>query len=298
MWPAGGPGEDEGEDTLLLPTFTERYVDLSHGRTRYIEEGSGPPVILLHGVGFTAGGDASWWPIIGPLAQHYRVLAPDFVGWGPGDRFDREYSFAYLVDFVREFQDALGWERTHVVGHSMGGWIATLFGYESPNRVDRLVLIAAGGVLPRPLPSMQAFSVPGREQIEKQIRATVKVPDADVDALVEQALEKTRIPGAAEAYQKVLNHMNDPLNRQRYNTVRRLQHITSPTLVVWGREDQSNALEMGERLHRDIAGSEMAIVENCGHFVPTEQPAELLRLLASFLAGQPIEGASLAAQPV
>ena len=112
---------------------SERFVELSHGRTRYFDCGEGAPTILLHGVGYSAGG-TSW----------YRNIAPDFVGWGTGDRLEQGYSFAYLVDFVREFQDALGLASTHVVGHSMGGWIASLFAYESPNRVDRLALTASG----------------------------------------------------------------------------------------------------------------------------------------------------------
>jgi pimeloyl-ACP methyl ester carboxylesterase len=265
-----------------MSSENEREVELSHGRTRYIDAGSGPPVLLLHGVGFTSGGD-SWWPVVGPLSTRLRVLAPDFLGWGWGDRFDREYSFAYLVDFVREFQDALGLSRTHVVGHSMGGWIATLLAYESPQRIDKLVLLAAGGAATRTLASMTAFSPPSREQIETQLHNTVKVPEADFAALTERAVRKTQVPGAVEAYQKILNHMNDPEHRRRYNTLRRLSHITTPTLIVWGRDDKVNALEMGELLHAGINGSRLEVLEDCGHFVPTEKPDELSRVLLDFL---------------
>ena len=264
---------------------TEREVELSHGRTRYIDAGSGPPVILLHGVGFTSGGD-SWWPVVGPLATRLRVLAPDFMGWGLGDRFDREYSFAYLVDFVREFQDALGLDRTHIVGHSMGGWIATLLAYESPQRIDRLVLVASGGAATRTLHSMTSFQPPTREQIEAQLHKTVKVPEADFDGLTERAVQKTQVPGAVEAYQKILNHMNDPEHRRRYNTLRRLPHISVPTLIVWGRDDQVNALELGEQLHAGIPGSRLEVLDDCGHFVPTEKAQELSQLLVDFLTAQ------------
>jgi len=263
-------------------TDHEREVELSHGRTRYIDAGSGLPVLLLHGVGFTSGGD-SWWPVVGPLSTRLRVLAPDFMGWGFRDRFDREYSFAYLVDFLREFQDALVLSRTHVVGHSMGGWIATLLAYESPQRIDKLVLVASGGAATRTLASMTTFSPPTREQIETQLRNTVKVPEADFAALTERAAKKTQVPGAVEAYKKILNHMNDPENRRRYNTLRRLPHISMPTLIVWGRDDKVNALELGEQLHAGIKGSRLEVLDDCGHFVPTEKPNELSRLLLDFL---------------
>ena len=134
-------------------SITEKYVELIHGKTRYLESGTGDPTILIHGVGFAGGAD-NWRLNIGPLSKKLRILAIDCLGWGKGDRVDREYSFAYLVDHVREFQDALGLEKTNIVGHSMGGWIASVFAYESPNRVNKLVLAASGGARPRTLSSM------------------------------------------------------------------------------------------------------------------------------------------------
>src|SRR6266571_9519447 len=141
---------------MVATQVEEKYEELSHGRTRYFEAGSGYPTILLHGVGYTAGGD-SWFLNIGPLSQKVRVLAVDFLGWGLGDRLDLEYSFAYLVDFVREFQDAIGLPKSNIVGHSMGGWVASVFAYESPERVNKLVLVASGGTATRTLPSMTQF---------------------------------------------------------------------------------------------------------------------------------------------
>src|SRR6266545_7425754 len=94
-----------------------QHVDLSHGKTRYIEAGAGPPVILIHGFPFHHSAD-SWWPNIPALASQFRVLAPDCVGWPPSDFFDQAYSFAYITDFVREFQDALEIRSSHIVGTS------------------------------------------------------------------------------------------------------------------------------------------------------------------------------------
>ena len=261
---------------------TEKYVTLSHGRTRYLEAGTGEPTILLHGVGYTGGGD-SWFLNIGPLAEKVRVLAVDFLGWGLGDRLDLEYSFAYLVDFVRELQDALGIEKSNIVGHSMGGWIASLFAYESPNRVNKLVLVASGGTATRTLPSMTEFKAPSRDDIKARLQKTVKAPGVDLDQIADQQVERTKIPGALEAYQKILRHMNNPLTRQRYNTLRRLPLITAPTLVVWGRQDSTNALEMGETTARLIPNARLAVIEDCDHFVPTEKPDEFNKVLLEFL---------------
>jgi len=262
----------------------ERTVELSHGRTRYFEAGEGRPVILLHGVGFTSGGDG-WFLNIGPLSERgLRVIAPDFVGWGTGDRLPIGYSFAYLVDFVREFQDALSLEKSHIVGHSMGGWIATVFAYESPERVDKLVLVAAGGVAPRTLHSMTHFEPPTREQLKAQLQARIKKEGVDFEALLDQQMKIAEQPSAVEAYRLILEHMNNGLTRQRYNTVRRLPHIKAKTLIVSGDGDTTNAPEMAEALHQGIVGSSLVMLRGCGHFVPTERPDEFNRALAEFLA--------------
>jgi len=262
--------------------YSEKYVELSHGKTRYLEAGTGAPTILLHGVGFGGGAD-NWRLNIGPLSTKLRVLAMDCLGWGKGDRFDREYSFAYLVDHVREFQDALGLAKTHIIGHSMGGWVASVFAYESPDRVNRLVLVDSGGLRPRTLPSMTEFKPPTRETIRQQHAARTNPSyHGNLERWTEEDYAKTQIPGALEAYGKILSHMNDNLNRIRYNTVRRLPYITAPTLVIWGKKDQTNALEMGEETHRLIKGSKLVVLD-ADHFVPTQVPEEFNRAVLDFL---------------
>ena len=102
---------------ITLDNAEEKYVEMSHGKTRYIEAGEGYPTILLHGVGYTDGAH-SWLLNIGPLSKKMKIIAVDALAWGKGDGLlQQEYSFAYLVDFLREFQDALGLEKTNLVGH-------------------------------------------------------------------------------------------------------------------------------------------------------------------------------------
>lgn len=271
---------------MTTTTIAERYVTLSHGKTRVLEAGSGDPVLLLHGAGFTAGAE-SWLANIEPLATRLRVLAIDCLGWGPSDRLNTEYSFAYLVDHVRELQDVLGIETSHVVGHSMGGWIASLLAYESPNRVDKLVLVASGGTATRPLPTMVHFKPPTRDEIRAQFQARFAGHAVDIDRLVEQYAQLAANAEAVEAFGKVMAHMTNPLTRSRYNTLRRLPHIKAPTLIIWGRDDQVNALEMGEETHRLIPNSRLIVFDNCGHSVPTERAEDFNNAVLSFLAPAP-----------
>jgi pimeloyl-ACP methyl ester carboxylesterase len=268
---------------FTIPNAEEKSVELSHGTTRYIEAGTGYPTLLVHGVGYTAGAH-SWFLNIGPLSTRLRVLAIDAMGWGKGKGFlQQEYSFAYLVDHIREFQDAMGVEKMNLVGHSMGGWLASLFAYESPHRLNKLVLVASGGAMPRQLRSMVEFQPPTRDQVLQQLKQTVRAEGVDFEAHADYLYALTQNPDRLACYRRIMSHMNNMETRQRYNTVRRFPHIHVPTLVVWGRNDQTNALEMGEMTHKGISGSKMIVFDNCGHFILTEKPDDFNRALLEFL---------------
>lgn len=271
--------------TTTKNLWTEKFAQMSHGKTRYWEAGSGTPTILLHGAGWNSGCE-NWALTIVPLAKHLRVLAMDCLNWGSGDILDQEFSFAYLVDHVREFMDVLGIDQANVVGHSMGGWILTLLSYESPNRVRRAVNVAGGGTAARPLQNMVEFKVPEPDQIRQHYARLVAASGGalQVDDLAAPYIAKRDVPGHAEGFAKVMRHMTNPLTRQRYNTLRRLPFITVPTLVVWGRDDPVNSLEeVGMPTANGIPGARLIVYGHTGHSVPWEQPERFSRDVLEFL---------------
>lgn len=263
----------------------ERFVELSHGRSRYLEAGSGPVVLLLHGVGFAPAADG-WRPTLAALAGAHRVIAPDMLGWGPGDQLEQGYSFAYLVDFLRELQDALGLASCHVVGHSMGGWLASLLAYESPERVERLVLVASGGLLTRPLPAMASWTPPGAEAVAASL-APLAASGVDVAALTDRWVALAADGARTARFARIMAHMSEGETRARYNTGRRLPKVPCPTLVVWGGEDAVNPVEMARRTAELVPASELLVLEGAGHGVPAERPDELHAAVLGFLAGGP-----------
>jgi len=271
--------------TTATKVWTEKYAQLGHGKTRYWEAGTGTPTILIHGAGWNSGCE-NWALTMAPLSEHLRVLAIDCLNWGPGDILPQEFSFAYLVDHVREFMDVLGIEQANVVGHSMGGWILTLLSYESPNRVLKAVNVAGGGAATRPLQNMVEFKVPSPEAIRQHFTRLAEASGGTltVDELAAPYIAKRDLPGHPEAFAGVMRHMTNPLTRQRYNTLRRLPHITVPTLVVWGRDDAVNSLEeLGEPTANHIPGARLVVYDNTGHGVPQEQPAQFARDVLDFL---------------
>jgi pimeloyl-ACP methyl ester carboxylesterase len=270
-------------DEISLPTeAAARYVELSHGRTRYFELGDGPPVLLLHGAGFLSGAH-SWLPVMPALADSFRVIAPDAIGWGPGDQLESPYSFAYIVDFLREFQDALGLGATDVVGHSMGGWLTALLAYESPSRVGRMVLISAGGMAVRPLTSMVEFTAPTAPDIESRVQA-LGLADPIARSLVEELSAMARDETRITRFRGIMTHMSHPETRSRYHLARRLPLTANDALILWGTGDSVNDVGLGREMHRLLPRSILRTFEGAGHALPVERRGEVAAAIASFLS--------------
>jgi pimeloyl-ACP methyl ester carboxylesterase len=270
---------------LKNPTQFEKVVELSHGKTRYLEVGDGPAVIMIHGPGFTSGA-GTWLANMGPLAEYgLRVISVDEVGFGVGDRLELPFSFAYIVDFVREFQDALGLESSHIVGWSGGGWEAALLAYESPQRVDRMVMVSAGGTQTRPLASMVEFKPPTYDEYMVQMVAMYESAVSHDDAVDWANFDwrSAEAPGAIEAYQRLLDHMLNPETRKRYNTVRRLPLVKTETLVIYGDKDPVNDVSMGYEIDALLPNSKLVIFENVKHGPPLEATDRFNELVGRFL---------------
>lgn len=262
-------------------TIKQDFVEMSHGKTRYYEAGSGPALLLIHGAGFLSGGQG-WLPVIPGLAEHFHIYAIDCLGFGPGDPIDQPYSFAYLVDHIREFQDVMDLKSSHVIGHSMGGWLGVLLAYESPNRVDRFVDVAGGGVATRPLATMVDWQPPTEEAIRAAF-AGLGGTNIDPDQLIAERIGLIHDPAHTDSFRRLMDHMTNPETRSRYNTQRRLPLITTPTLVLWGAEDKTNALELGQQTHDLLPNSEFVVFEGVGHGVPQEAPEKFVSTVVDFL---------------
>ncbi|MBO0693680.1 MAG: alpha/beta hydrolase [Acidimicrobiaceae bacterium] len=260
---------------MAAPAVKEAWVEMSHGKTRYFEAGTGPDVLLIHGAGFLSGAH-SWLGVLPQLGEHFHARAIDCLGFGPGGHLAQPYSFGYMVDHLREFVDVLGIERTHLVGHSMGGWLAVLLAYESPDRVNRLVDVAGGGTQTRPLANMVEWQPPAPEAIEEGLAG-------QDPAIVKERLEASTDPAVVTSFRGLMDHMTNPETRVRYNTLRRMPHIKAPTLVLWGEDDKVNDLEAARLSHENIPGSELKVLPGVGHAVPREAPEVFVQTVVEFL---------------
>jgi 2-hydroxy-6-oxonona-2,4-dienedioate hydrolase/4,5:9,10-diseco-3-hydroxy-5,9,17-trioxoandrosta-1(10),2-diene-4-oate hydrolase len=277
----------------------DTLIDVGSKQIFVAEAGDGPPVLLLHGGGPGASGVSNYSRNIAALAQQYRVIIPDLPGYGRSSKgVDRADPFGCLADGIRGVLDALGLDRAHLVGNSYGGAAALRLALDTPERVDRMVLMGPGGVgtsrsLPTPgLRSLLGYyggDGPSRLKLEKFIRQylvfnAAQVPDsviddrylASIDPEVVAAPPLTR-PSGPNALRTLLRMdlTRDP----------RLSGLPVPTLVLWGAEDKVNRPSGGRTLCDRMPDCDLYLVANTGHWVQFERAELFNRLCADFLAG-------------
>jgi triacylglycerol lipase len=252
-------------------------------KIRYVEAGTGPAVVLLHGLG----GDSANWAFNTPaLAQKHRVIVPDQVGFGDSDKPLINYRVATYVDFLDKFLEDLKVERATLVGNSMGGWIAASYALKHPAKVERLVLVDAAGFAPPKEFDLAALSGlnPSTRAGMKQLAGMVFFnplfkTDAAVDMLLAQRLS------AGDGY--TIQSLVESIHRGEDMLDGRLGAIKQPVLIVWGREDGLTTLAReGERFRKEIPHAQFLVFDNCGHVPQVEKAAEFNAAVLKFLSQQ------------
>jgi len=265
-----------------LNAQTPKEISIYGQKIHYIEAGSGPNVILLHGLG---GSSQVWQFNIGPLAEKYHVFVPDQIGFGKSDKPLVNYRIRTYVDFLDQFCKQLKIDRPTLIGNSMGGWIAAIYAATYPDRVDKLVLAdAAGYAPPKDFDTRAFFGLnPTTRDEMKLLSAKVFYNKAFLsDAAIDQAMA-ARL-GAGDGY--TIKSITESIIRDEDYLDNIVTKIKSPTLIVWGREDGLVPLSEGERFHKDIAGSTMIVFDQCAHVPNIEKAGEFNAAVIKFLGAQ------------
>jgi pimeloyl-ACP methyl ester carboxylesterase len=270
--------------TFCVATFanaqTSKEVVIFGQKIHYVEAGTGPTVILLHGLG---GSTQAWQFNIGALAEKYHVVAPDQIGFGKSDKPLVNYRIRTYVDFLDQFCKQLKIDRATLVGNSMGGWIAAMFAASFPERVDKLVLVdAAGSAPPKDLDTRIFFGLnPTTREGMKVLVAKVFYNKAfQTDAAIDMAIAARLAAG--DGY--TINSITESIIRGEDFLDDAVKTIKRPTLLIWGRQDGLVPLTDGERLHKDIAGSKIVVFDQCGHVPNLEKPGEFNAAVLKFLS--------------
>ncbi len=278
-------------------TLTEHTVTVAGKRIFYAEAGSGTPVVMLHGGGPGASGVSNYSRNIDALAQRFRVIVPDMPGYGRSDKgVDQSDPFGYLANMIRGLLDELGLSTAHLIGNSYGGSAALRLALDIPHRVDKLLLMGAGGIgTTRTLPTAGLNKLlgyyggdgPSRDKLATFVRNYLvyegaSVPDSLIDTRYTASVDPEVV--ADPPLQRPSGPMAlRTLWRMDLTRDKRLKHLATPTLVLWGRDDKVNRPAGGPMLLNLMPNAELVMTSHTGHWLQWERAELFNQLVTEFL---------------
>jgi pimeloyl-ACP methyl ester carboxylesterase len=253
----------------------EDWVEVRGARTRVLRAGSGEPLVYLHSLL----GEVRWLPFFEILSRHFTVYVPEAPGFANSEGLERIDTVHDLAFHYVDWLDEIGLEQPHIVGLSLGGWIAAELAVHYAHRVRTLALIDAMGlnVAGHFIPDIFAAN-PG------ETRALLFTnPDSELaqsfvsDVPSPEMLDLMLTSRQASARVAWNPYLHDP--KLEY----RLYRVRARTLILWGEKDRLLPLEHGRLYERQIKGARFSTVKECGHLPPLEKADETARQVLEFL---------------
>ncbi|HEX6346806.1 4,5:9,10-diseco-3-hydroxy-5,9,17-trioxoandrosta-1(10),2-diene-4-oate hydrolase [Umezawaea sp.] len=283
--------------TALGFEATSRYADVGGLRLHYHEAGSehGTTVVLLHGGGPGASAWSNFRRTIPVFAKTFRVLAVDQPGFGLSDKpTEHDQYFTHSARALRGLVDALGVDRAHLLGNSLGGGAAVRFALDHPDRAGRLVLMGPGGLSvnvfsPDPTEGVRelgrfgAKPGPSREKLEAFLRTMVYDRSLITEELIEERYASASTPESLRAMAAMGASFSRPDSFEQGMLWREAYRLRQRVLLVWGREDRVNPLDGALLALKLIPRAQLHVFGRCGHWAQIEKFDEFNRLAIDFL---------------
>jgi len=263
----------------------DKFIQVNGQTVHYVQQGNGKPLILVHGF---AGSTYTWRHVIPLLSDHYTLYALDLLGFGLSDKPpDGNYDMESQGNLLIGFMDTLKLPSATLVGHSMGGVVVSYAALTAPTKVDRLVLIEPGFYIHGtpaflkyiffPLDRIMARQFYTKSFRKKFLLRSFYNKFLVTDEVVEAYMAPTKTPNALDA----LAQMMRKVGPQQYEGI--TVKISVPTLILWGERGAGVQPEVAKRINREIQGSRLEYIKECGHYVQEEKPEELAKVIRDFL---------------
>ena len=273
-----------------------RVADLHGHPVTYRMLGDGPPLLLLHGI---TSSSQTWSDVLPGLAERHTVIAPDLIGHGASAKPRADYSLGSFAAGVRDLLVLLGHERATVVGHSLGGGIAMQFSYQFPERTERLVLVASGGLGREVHAMLRAAALPGADWVLPAVARTGLLgagaaagrlvarlgvhPGADFEGIADgwATLED---PDTCRAFLHTARSIID-LHGQRVDASDKLYLAADlPVQIVWGARDPLIPVAHAHHARELLPHARLDVFEQAGHFPFRDEPQRFVAVLNDFMA--------------
>jgi pimeloyl-ACP methyl ester carboxylesterase len=273
-----------------------QYETIHGYRRAFVRAGSGPAILLLHGIGDNSD---SWRQVLASLARNHTVVAPDLLGHGRSDKPRADYAVAAYANGMRDLLSVLGIDRATIVGHSLGGGVAAQFAYQYPDRCERLVLVGSGGVARDVTPLLRVAASPLADFFLPALHLPLSEVVGTVGVEVLRRLG-TDLGQDADDLLRVFRALPDGASRRAF--VRTLRSVVDwrgqvvtmldrcylargmPTMLVWGARDAVIPVSHAYLAHAAMPGSRLEIFDDAGHFPHHADPERFLAVLGDFLA--------------
>ena len=262
-------------------------VQVDNHRWVYLEGGEGEPILFIHGFGADK---ERWGTLLSDFSGSYRVIAPDLPGFGENTKIpSATYDIPTQVNRLDRFAEAIGLRRFHLIGISMGGYIAAYYAGEFPEKVKSLALMDAAGV-ESPIPSDLRIAI----EETGRIPLLYRTPE-ELETLMGYLFYRPPwIPQPYKVFFAQRGALEYPFRRKILKDMvetgmnlldNRLQKIEAPSLIIWGAQDRVFHVSSVKKFQAGLRGVQTALVEECGHVPHIEKPRETERIYRTFLAG-------------
>jgi pimeloyl-ACP methyl ester carboxylesterase len=258
-----------------MADFSTSEIAVRGCRIRLMRGGTGAPLVYLHGAS-----GAAWLPFLGTLAQKFDVIAPEHPGFGESDTPDWLDTIHDLAYFYLDVLEHLKLDNVHLVGNSLGGWLAAEIAVRNTSRLASLTLCNAAGLYVPGVKQSDSFMMSEEERLRAFFYDAKKAEDMVARVTSperEDTMLKNRATVAKLSWQP---RSHDP------HLPKWLHRIDVPTLVIWGDHDKSFPNEHAQAYHQAIPGSQLVMIPKCGHVPQIEKPDEFVAALESFIGAR------------
>ena len=270
-----------------------KFIDVDGVQTRYFYEGSGYPLLLLHGGNLNA--DA-WFQNIDPLGKDFFVVAPDMVGHGYSKPVEDQPGspYPYRIKHLKGLLDTLGIDKFAVAGSSMGGLIATLFYFAMPQRVEKLIIIGSGSTFNEEedqtrvrkesyANAKSAIGNPTLETCRKRLQNIFYHKERVPETILLAQVTAYSLPWFPEAWEQRARGAMDLNEDRKHRVYDRLEQINVPMLVISGREDPRTIHERVVEGVKKVPNARLETFEGCGHLPYMEHPEKFNEVVRDFV---------------
>ena len=252
-----------------------RYLDFDNLSSKKNEN-----LVLLHGIGASA---ERWSNVIPFFYKHFRLIVPDIIGFGYSDKPTVEYNMPFFVKFLENFLNSLGVKKASIVGSSFGGLVAAEFAIKNTNMVNKLILVSPAGTMKSSTKTLEEYILaalyPTHDNAWRAFISMAFDPRTVKEQTIEDFIDRMKLPNAKYAFMSTMIGI-----RNTTNLSSRLNKILSPTIIVWGEQDEMIPVKNAEE-YRNIPNSNLQVIPKCGHTPFTEKPEVFSKIAIDFLRG-------------